>query len=115
MVIIIGGGPAGLAAAAALKAEGVPAQVLDRAAEVGASWKAHYDRLHLHTVRWLSGLPGLPIPKAYGKWVSRDDVVRYLKKYAAHHQLQNANYPKLVGRIAHISLIPHAPGVCDHR
>jgi putative flavoprotein involved in K+ transport len=87
MVIIIGGGPAGLAAAAALKAEGVPAQVLDRAAEVGASWKAHYDRLHLHTVRWLSGLPGLPIPRRYGPWVARDDLVQYLKDYATHHGL----------------------------
>jgi putative flavoprotein involved in K+ transport len=48
---------------------------------------AHYDRLHLHTVRWLSGLPGLPIPKAYGAWVSRDHVVQYLKDYAAHHAL----------------------------
>jgi putative flavoprotein involved in K+ transport len=61
--------------------------VLDRAAEVGASWMAHYDRLHLHTVRWLSGLPGFPIPRAYGPWVSRDHVVQYLKDYAKHHAL----------------------------
>jgi len=87
MVIVIGAGPAGLAAGATLKAAGVPVQVVDRAAEVGASWMAHYDRLHLHTVRWLSGLPGLPIPKRLGKWVSRDGVVEYLKEYAAHHAL----------------------------
>lgn len=87
MVLIVGGGPAGLAAAAALKAVGIEARVLERASEVGASWTAHYDRLHLHTVRWLSGLPGLPLPRAYGRWVARDDVVRYLKDYAAHHAL----------------------------
>lgn len=86
-MIVVGGGPAGLAAAAALKMAGVEASVLERAAEVGASWMAHYDRLHLHTVRWLSALPGLPIPRAFGPWVARDDVVRYLKAYAQHHSL----------------------------
>ncbi len=87
MVIVVGGGPGGLAAAAACKAAGVTARVLDRAGEVGASWMAHYDRLHLHTVRWLSSLPGLAIPREYGAWVSRDHVVAYLKAYAAHHAL----------------------------
>lgn len=84
----MGGGPAGLAAAAALKNKGIDALVLDRADEVGASWKVHYDRLHLHTVRWLSGLPGLRIPRREGKWVPRDGVVRYLKAYAVYHDLR---------------------------
>ena len=64
---MVGGGPAGLAVAATLKDKGVPALVVDRADEVGASWKVHYDRLHLHTVRWLSGLPGMRIPRREGK------------------------------------------------
>ena len=55
--------------------------------EVGAAWPARYDRLHLHTVRWLSGLPGYGIPRSYGKWPSRDRVVEYLRLYAAHHGL----------------------------
>lgn len=37
--------------------------------------------------RELSGLPGLPIPRRFGRWVARDDVVRYLEMYAAHHRL----------------------------
>jgi putative flavoprotein involved in K+ transport len=84
--VVIGAGPAGLAAAAALKAEGVTPVVLDRKS-VGSSWRGHYDRLHLHTVRWLSGLPGLPIDRREGRWVSRDGVVRYLERYARHHGL----------------------------
>ena len=87
-VVVVGGGPAGLAVGASLKAKGIDALILDAAGEVGASWKAHYDRLHLHTVRWLSGLPGLPIPRREGKWVPRDGVVRYLKAYAAYHDLR---------------------------
>lgn len=87
-VVVVGGGPAGLAAAAVLKHHGIDALVLERAKEVGAGWSSHYDRLHLHTVRWLSGLPGLRLPRREGKWVARDGVVRYLKEYARHHRLR---------------------------
>jgi putative flavoprotein involved in K+ transport len=87
-VVIIGGGPAGLAAAAVLKGRRVDALVLEQADEVGASWQGRYDRLRLHTVRWLSSLPGLRLPRSEGRWVPRDGVVRYLKAYLRHHQLR---------------------------
>jgi putative flavoprotein involved in K+ transport len=85
--IIVGGGPAGLAAAASLKQRQIPYRVLERAARVGDSWRAHYDRLHLHTDRRLSALPGLAIPSSAGQWVSRDDFVAYQEDYARHHRL----------------------------
>ncbi|NBM19008.1 NAD(P)/FAD-dependent oxidoreductase [Streptomyces sp. GC420] len=87
-VYVIGGGPGGLATAAALREQGVRAVVLEKSGAVGASWRKHYDRLHLHTTRRLSGLPGLAMPRAFGRWVSRDDVVRYLEKYAEYHELE---------------------------
>ncbi|MFJ9035181.1 flavin-containing monooxygenase [Streptomyces sp. NPDC102406] len=89
-VYVVGGGPGGLAVAARLKAHGVRAVVLERSDRVGASWRGHYDRLRLHTTRRLSGLPGLPIPRRFGRWVARDDVVRYLERYAEHHDLEVA-------------------------
>lgn len=55
--------------------------VFDRG-DVGAAWATRYDRLHLHTVRWLSCLPGYRIPRAFGKWPSRDRVIEYLQRYA---------------------------------
>jgi cation diffusion facilitator CzcD-associated flavoprotein CzcO len=85
--VVIGAGPGGLAAAAELKRVGVDAIVLDKADRVGASWAGHYDRLHLHTSRGLSGLPGYRIPRRYGRWVARDDVLRYLAEYAQRHAL----------------------------
>ncbi|MFI6965057.1 flavin-containing monooxygenase [Streptomyces sp. NPDC050255] len=87
-VYVIGGGPGGLAAAAALREQRVRAVVLEKSADVGASWRRHYDRLHLHTTRRWSALPGLPMPRRFGRWVSRDDVVRYLEKYVEHHELE---------------------------
>ncbi|WP_197359683.1 flavin-containing monooxygenase, partial [Streptomyces clavuligerus] len=86
-VYVIGGGPAGLATAAALRRRGVRALVLEKSDAVGASWRGHYERLRLHTTRRLSALPGLAMPRRFGRWVARDDVVRYLEKYAAYHEL----------------------------
>jgi putative flavoprotein involved in K+ transport len=87
-VLVVGAGPAGLAVAASLGRRGVEALVVDRGSAVGDSWRARYDRLHLHTPRVQSGLPGLPIPKRFGRWVARDDMVRYLGDYAAHHRIE---------------------------
>src|SRR3954462_8383002 len=85
-VVVIGAGPAGLATAGALRHNGIGAVVLERDA-IGTSWRKHYDRLHLPTVRWLSHLPGYKMPRRYGKWVARDDVVEYLEDYAEVHNL----------------------------
>lgn len=87
-VYVIGGGPGGLSVAHALRARGLRAVVLEKSDRVGASWRRHYDRLRLHTTRRLSALPGLPMPRRFGRWVTRDDVVRYLEKYAEHHDLE---------------------------
>ena len=84
--VVVGAGPAGLAAAAMLRREGLQTVVLERDS-IGSSWRRHYDRLHLHTVRWLSNLPGLAIDRSEGRWVPRDGVVRYLERYARHHRL----------------------------
>jgi len=77
--VVIGAGPGGLATAAVLKRRGIPAVVLERSDNVAASWRKHYDRLHLHTVRWLSNLPGYRFSRRHGRWVSRDGVVGYLE------------------------------------
>ena len=86
--IIVGAGPAGLAAAATLKARGRDAIILEKSAAVGSVWRRHYDRLHLHTDRFRSGLPGLAMPIAYGRYPSHLQVVEYLEAYAAKFALK---------------------------
>jgi putative flavoprotein involved in K+ transport len=100
-VVIVGGGPAGLAVAAVLGRYGVPATVLERSDAVAASWRTYPDKLRLRTTRRLSGLPGLRIPGDRGRWVTRDDMVRYLERYAAFHQIE-INTRTEVERIDHV-------------
>ncbi|MDQ6639813.1 MAG: NAD(P)/FAD-dependent oxidoreductase [Pseudomonadota bacterium] len=81
-VLIIGAGPAGLAVAATLKEKGRRPVVIEKAAQVGASWRNHYERLHLHTVKTLSALPGVPFAADQPRYVPRQGVVDYLAAYA---------------------------------
>ena len=85
--VVIGAGPAGLAVAACLIRHGRQPLVLERAGDLGASWRSHYERLHLHTVKTHSALPGLPFPASAPRYVSRQGVVDYLAAYAAHHRI----------------------------
>src|SRR5881397_1618255 len=86
--VVIGAGPGGLSAAAMLQQAGFETVVVDGADAIANSWRKHYDRLHLHTVRWLSHLPGYRLSRKHGRWVSRDGVVRYLEGYVRHHGLE---------------------------
>ena len=80
--IIIGAGPAGLAMAGRLRKAGIPFRLLEASENLGNSWRNHYRRLHLHTVRQFSHLPHLPFPANYPRYVSRAAFVSYLEQYA---------------------------------
>jgi indole-3-pyruvate monooxygenase len=82
-VLIVGAGPAGLAAAARLTQQGVPFLLIEAEQHVGASWRRHYDRLCLHTTKAHSTLPGLSYPSEVGTYPSRAQVIAYLEAYAA--------------------------------
>ncbi|AKT43097.1 flavin-containing monooxygenase [Chondromyces crocatus] len=85
--IVVGAGPSGLAVGACLRERRIPFVLLDQAEAVGASWRRHYDRLHLHTVKQLSGLPGMPWPENAPLYPSRAQMVSYLERYAERFQL----------------------------
>lgn len=86
-VIIIGAGPGGLAMAGQLRERHIPFLLLERGEGVAQSWRHHYDRLHLHTVKELSHLPDYPFPPEYERYVGKDDLVRYYERYVADKQL----------------------------
>jgi len=71
-----------------MRAAGLDVMVLEKAGQVGAVWRRHYDRLHLHTDRNHSGLPGMPMPADYPAYPSRAQMVSYLESYAARFQIK---------------------------
>lgn len=100
--IIIGAGPAGLAIAGQLAHRGLPFTVLEASEYIGVTWRNHYDRLHLHTVKEYSALPHLPYPANHPTYVPRLQVVEYLERYAEHFNIKPLFNQKVV-RIQRIS------------
>jgi cation diffusion facilitator CzcD-associated flavoprotein CzcO len=81
-VAIIGAGPAGISVALSLRDRGLRPLLIDRADEVGSSWRGRYDALKLNTGRPFSHLPGRPYPKGTPMFPSRDEVVSHLDRHA---------------------------------
>jgi cation diffusion facilitator CzcD-associated flavoprotein CzcO len=62
--------------------------VLERGRTVAPAWRYHYERLHLHTNKEVSGLPHRPMPADYPKYPSRDQVADYLADYAKRERIR---------------------------
>ena len=85
--IVIGAGPAGLAASHALMRHGIQHTVLERGPHAGHTWANLYDSLVLHTGRHLSALPGLTFRAGTPLFPSRLDFLDYLTTYATTFRL----------------------------
>jgi indole-3-pyruvate monooxygenase len=80
--LIVGAGPAGLGAAASLRHAALAFEVVERADTIASTWRSHYDRLHLHTVRDRSVLPYMRWPRTAPRYPSRADFIAYAESYA---------------------------------
>lgn len=102
-VVVCGAGAAGLAAGAALQRSGANVVVLERSDQVAASWRTRYPALRLNTAGWMSTQPGFRATRRrYGEFPSRDQWIRYLEDYAAHHGL-DIRYEAEVERVVRSS------------
>src|SRR3954454_14740600 len=81
-VAIIGAGTSGVSAAVALADRGIKPLLIDRADQVGSSWRSRYDRLRLNTGRQFSHLPKRPYPKGTPTYPTRDQVIAHLEQHA---------------------------------
>ncbi|MCX7997630.1 MAG: NAD(P)/FAD-dependent oxidoreductase [Leptospiraceae bacterium] len=80
--LVVGAGPSGLAISALFSKHKIPYKIIEKEKGVGAAWRTHYDRLHLHTIKSLSHLPLLPYPKEYPRYVPKDLLIQYMENYA---------------------------------
>ena len=82
-VIVIGAGQSGLAAARALQAHSIRPVVMEAGPEPAGSWPDYYDSLTLFSPVGYSSMPGLDFPGDPRRYPHRDEVVAYLRRYAA--------------------------------
>jgi amino acid transporter len=86
---LIGAGPAGLIAARALRAEGIPFDWYERGSAPGGIWNADadgspmYTSAHFISSRYTSGFVGYPMPADYPDYPSWRQVRDYVQGFAA--------------------------------
>ena len=80
-VLIVGGGHAGLTAAARLGQLGVDALIVDREERVGDNWRLRYHGLMLHNQVHSNHLPYLPFPATWPNYLSKDQIANWLETY----------------------------------
>jgi putative flavoprotein involved in K+ transport len=86
-VVVIGAGQAGLAIGHSLGKQGRRFVIVEAADSVGSAWRSRWDSLVLFTPRRYDALPGLAFPGDPDGYPTRDEVIAYLERYAAHFQL----------------------------
>ncbi|XP_051123978.1 probable indole-3-pyruvate monooxygenase YUCCA10 [Andrographis paniculata] len=83
-VVVVGGGPAGLAASVCLTMENVPNIVLERDDIYAPLWKKKsYDRLRLHLAKQFCELPYMAYPPETPRYVPKDKFIDYLDSYVS--------------------------------
>lgn len=82
-VVVIGAGQSGLAAASTLTERGLTPVVLEAGPEPVGSWPHYYDSLTLFSPAAHSRLAGKAFPGDPDHYPHRDEVVDYLRSYAA--------------------------------
>ncbi len=87
VVVVVGGGQAGLAASYYLSQAEVPHVVLDAERRVGDAWRRRWDSLELFSAACYNALPGLPFPGDPEHFPGKDEVADYLEGYAQTFQL----------------------------
>ena len=101
-VVIIGGGQkwvcssgpyrvliinSGLALAARLKALGVSALIIERAASIGEIWIKRYEYLSLHFPHWADHFPYFPFPKHWPTYTPAQKLGYFMQWYASSMEL----------------------------
>ena len=80
-VLIVGGGHAGITAAARLGQLGIDALVIDREQRIGDNWRLRYHGLKLHNQVPSNHMPYLPFPATFPNYTPKDMIANWLETY----------------------------------
>ena len=80
-VLVVGGGQAGLSAAARLGHLGVDTLVIDREERIGDNWRKRYHSLTLHNEVHVNHLPLMPFPPTFPVFIPKDKLANWFEHY----------------------------------
>jgi cation diffusion facilitator CzcD-associated flavoprotein CzcO len=87
VVLVVGGGQAGLTIAARLKQLQIDTLIVDREARVGDNWRNRYHALTLHNQVQVNHLPYMPFPPNWPVYIPKDKLANWFEAYVESMEL----------------------------
>jgi putative flavoprotein involved in K+ transport len=97
MVLVVGGGHAGLSIAARLTQLGVDTLIVDRESRIGDNWRNRYHALTLHNQVQVNHLPYMPFPPNWPTYIPKDKLAGWFEAYVESLELNYWTGTELVG------------------
>jgi thioredoxin reductase len=86
-VLVVGGGQAGLSAAACLTQLGIDTLIVDREPRIGDNWRKRYHALVLHNQVHVNHLPYMHFPPNWPAYIPKDKIAGWFEAYAESMEL----------------------------
>ena len=81
VVLVVGGGQAGLCTAARLAQLEIDALIVDRWPRIGDNWRQRYHALTLHNQVHVNHLPYMPFPPGWPTYIPKDKLANWFEAY----------------------------------
>ena len=97
VVLVVGGGHAGLSIAARLTQLGIDTLIVDRESRIGDNWRNRYHALTLHNQVQVNHLPYMPFPPNWPTYIPKDKLAGWFEAYVECLELNYWTGTELVG------------------
>jgi thioredoxin reductase len=87
VVLVVGGGQAGLSIAARLTQLQVDTLIVDREQRIGDNWRKRYHALTLHNQVQVNHLPYMPFPPNWPTYIPKDKLAAWFEAYVESMEL----------------------------
>ena len=87
VVLVVGGGQAGLSIAARLHQLQVDTLIVDRWPRIGDNWRKRYHALTLHNQVQVNHLPYMPFPPSWPTYIPKDKLAGWFEAYVEGMEL----------------------------
>jgi putative flavoprotein involved in K+ transport len=87
VVLVVGGGQAGLSIAARLTQLRVDTLIVDRGQRIGDNWRKRYHSLTLHNQVHVNHLPYMPFPPNWPTYIPKDKLANWFEAYVESLEL----------------------------